>query len=187
MPDPYDVYGTNGHCAIEGTGPSTPWTWNAYVAVGSTVAAINAAIAAAAKTVAEGHGYTIDVVRIVDGCADVTSVLIPGASGTQSLASGTPRQPSTTRPVLVMVSGSWSWNLSAIGTQTGSLTLKSDSGSTPTTVIRSTSWSRGISVGITVGDTGTVPVEMDLVVPPTHYYSVTAAGGATFSIREQVM
>lgn len=87
----------------------------------------------------------------------------------------------------MMVSGSWSWNLSALGTQTGSLTLKSDANATPTTVIRAPSWSRGISVGLSVGDTGTIPVEMDIIVRPGDYYSVTAAGGATFTIREQVL
>lgn len=118
--------------------------------------------------------------------ASTACLAVPGASSTVSLASGTPRQPSATRPVLVMVSGSWSWSLNAIGTVTGSLTLKADSSSTPTTVIRAPAWSRGITVGVVVGDTGTMPVEFDLVVPPGHYYSVTSAGGATFSIREQV-
>lgn len=118
-------------------------------------------------------------------CAALCNV--PGASSTVSLSSGTARQPSATRPVLVMVSGSWSWNLTATGTQTGSLTLKSDSASTPTTVIRAPAWSRGIGVGVAINDTGTMPIEMDLIVPPGHYYSVTAAGGATFSIREQVL
>jgi hypothetical protein len=42
-------------------------------------------------------------------------------------------------------------------------------------------------VGVTVGDAGTMPVEFDIIVPPGHYYSVTAAGGATFTIREQVL
>lgn len=118
---------------------------------------------------------------------DAGRCAVPGASSTVSLSSGTSRQPSATRPVLVMVSGSWSWNLTAIGTQTGSLTLKSDSSSTPTTVIRAPSWSRGITVGALIGDTGTMPVEFDLLVPAGDYYSVTAAGGATFSIREQVL
>lgn len=115
---------------------------------------------------------------------DAGRCAVPSASSTASLASGTPRQPSTTRPVLVMISGSWNWNLTAIGTQTGSLTVKSDSAPTPTTVIRAPAWSRGVGVGVTISDTGTLPIEFDLLVRPGDYYSVTAAGGATFTIRE---
>lgn len=112
---------------------------------------------------------------------------IPTASSSIELAASTPRQPHVTRPVLAMVSGSWSWNLTATGTQTGSLTLKSDSNSTPTTVIYAPSWSRGISVGVLIGDTGTIPVCMGYIVPPSDYYQIAVTGGATFSIREQVL
>ena len=111
----------------------------------------------------------------------------PGASSTVSLAASTPRQPSTTRPVNVMLTGSWSWNLTAIGTQTGSLSFQSDSSSTPSTAIYAPAWSRGISAGLSIGDTGTVPVCLSYIVPAGHYYQVVATGGATFSIREQVM
>lgn len=112
---------------------------------------------------------------------------VPGASSTVSLAASTPRQPSATRPVAVMLTGSWSWNLTAIGTQTGSLSFQSDSSATPTTPIFAPSWSRSVTVGITVGDAGTIPVCMTYIVPPGDYYQVVTAGGATFSIREQVL
>lgn len=118
---------------------------------------------------------------------DSTRCAVPAASAAHSLASGTPRQPSATRPVMLLVTGSWSWNLTALGTQTGSLTLQSDASATPTTTIYAPAWSRAVGVGISVNDTGTMPVCMSYVVPPGHYYSVTAAGGATFSIREQVL
>lgn len=118
---------------------------------------------------------------------DAARLALPGASSTVSLAASTPRQPSTTRPVMVMVTGSWSWNLTALGTQTGSLSFQSDSSATPSTAIYAPAWSRGITVGITVGDTGTVPVCWQYIVPVGHYYQIVAAGGATFSIREQVL
>lgn len=118
---------------------------------------------------------------------DAGRLALPGASSTVSLAASTPRQPSTTRPVMVMATGSWSWNLTAIGTQTGSLSFQSDSSSTPSTAIWAPAWSRGITVGVTVGDTGAMPVCFSYIVPVSHYYQVVAAGGATFSIREQVL
>lgn len=119
---------------------------------------------------------------MIAGC-----LLIPGSSSSIPLAANTPRQPNTTRPVIVTIVGSWSWNLVAIGTQTGSLTLISDSSSTPTTAIYSPSWSRGIGVGLTVNDTGTMPIFLSYIVPPEDFYKVTVTGGATFVVREQIL
>lgn len=182
-----------GTVRLEDSGPAGGYSWAAYADVSAAQNDMRSAVIGAAETVADSHSWSYDGSIIVgwpaEAPADDDSGLcnVPGASSTVSLSSGTPRQPSTTRPVLVMVSGSWSWNLTAVGTQTGSLTLKSDSGSTPSTVIRAPSWSRGIGAGLSINDTGTIPVEFDLIVPPSHYYSVTAAGGATFSIREQTL
>lgn len=193
VPDPYDEIAVEGNVVLEDTGPSGGYPWSAYPAAGASLNTIKSACVTAAEAVATDHSWSYAGATLVgwpdEAAADDDSGLmaVPGASSTVSLSSGTSRQPSTTRPVLVMVSGSWAWSLNAQGTQTGSLTLKSDSSSTPTTVIRAPAWSRSITVGLSVGDAGTMPIEFDLIVPPGHYYSVTAAGGATFSIREQVM
>lgn len=193
LPDPYGQIAIEGSVQVEDAGPAGGYPWSAYADAGAPLNDIKAACVTAAGTVATAHSLTWSGATMT-GWADEAPVdddsgrlAVPGASSTVSLSSGTARQPSATRPVMVMVSGSWSWNLTTVGTQTGSLTLKSDSSSTPSTVIRAPSWSRGIGVGVSISDTGTMPVEFDLLVPPAHYYSVTAAGGATFSIREQTL
>jgi len=195
-----------GYCQVEGSG--SIYGWSATSLLSGTANDLADACIASAVAVMAGHSITVgsedakmlvgapdreppDITGLATTSAmtagDAGRMAVPGASSTVSLSSGTARQPSSTRPVLVMVSGSWSWNLTAIGTQTGSLTIKSDSASTPTTVIRAPTWSRGIGVGVAVNDTGTMPVEIDVIVPTGHYYSVTAAGGATFTVREQVL
>jgi hypothetical protein len=193
VPDAYDQIAMEGTVQLEDVGPVGGYPWSAYAGAGDSQNDIKAACISAAEVVAGNHSWTYSGSTLIgwpdEAPADDDSgeLAVPGASAAQSLSSGTPRQPSASRPVLVMVSGSWSWNLSALGTQTGSLTIKSDASATPTTVIRAPAWSRGISAGISIGDTGTLPVEFDLIVPPAHYYSVTAAGGATFTVREQVL
>lgn len=191
LPDPYDQIGISGHAAVEGIGPSTAFLWQAYVTAGATSEEVNASCIAAATAAAVARSYSVSSVRLVGGSIpeddDTGQLVVPGTSSTVSLAASTPRQPSATRPVMVMMTGSWSWNLTAIGTQTGSLSFRSDSSSTPTTPIYAPAWSRGIGVGITVADTGTVPVCLNYCVPPAHYYQVVPTGGATFSLREQVM
>lgn len=193
LPDPYDQVAMEGSVRLEDSGPAGGYAWYAYADAGASQNDIKAAAVDAAETVATSHSLTFSGSIIVGwpdeaGEVDLSGLCaVPTASATVSLSSGTARRPSTSRPVLVMVSGSWSWNLTAIGTQTGSLTLRSDSSSSPSTVVRAPAWSRGIGVGISINDTGTMPVELDIVVPPGDYYSVTAAGGATFSIREQVL
>lgn len=181
--------------------------WQPGTLVGDAVTAgVSGLATAASVTAAIGtcEGYCDTAIAPLATSSSVTSAIaaaiagipadddsalcaVPGASSTVSLAASTPRRPSTTRPVMVMLTGSWSWNLTALGTQTGSLSLQSDSISTPSAVIYAPAWSRGITVGITVGDAGTMPVCASYLVPPGHYYQVIAAGGATFSIREQVM
>lgn len=193
MPDPYDAVAIDGSVQLESSGPSGGYPWTAYPAASLTQNAMKAACLAAAQSVATGHSLIYASTMLVgwpdESPADDDSglVAVPGASSAPSLSSGTARQPSTTRPVLVTVVGTWSWNITVLSTVTGSLTFKSDAASTPTTTLYAPSWSRGITVGVTIGDTGTMPVMWTYVVPPGHYYSVTAAGGATFSLREQVM
>ena len=192
LPDPFDQIAMEGNVRLEDSGPGGGYSWFAYADVGAPQNDIKAAAVDAASTVATANSLSYSGSIIAgwpDEYDDDDSGLcsVPGASSTVSLAASTPRQPSTTRPVMVMVTGSWSWNLTALGTQTGSLSFQSDSSATPSTAIWAPAWSRGITVGITVGDTGTMPVCFSYIVPVGHYYQVVATGGATFSIREQVL
>lgn len=121
----------------------------------------------------------------VQGAIDFAAadcLLVPAAGSSVSLALNTPRRPSTTRPVKVTVYGTWSWTLSAIGSQSGTATLQSDSSSTPTTTRGVAPCARGISVGVTVGDTGTMPWTMSYTVPVGHYYQIATSGTGTFAI-----
>lgn len=115
---------------------------------------------------------------------------VPAEGSSVGLALNTPRQPHATRPVRLSVYGTWAWVLSAIGSQSGTATLKSDSASTPTNTHGVASCARGISVGITVGDTGTMPWSMSYEVPAGHYYQIATTGTGTFAIThidEQVL
>jgi hypothetical protein len=88
----------------------------------------------------------------------------------------------------VVVSGSWSWNLTALGTATATATLKSDAASTPTTARQAAPFSRGITAGVTVGDTGTMPFSMTYVVPAGHFYAIATTGaGLAFTVQEQTL
>lgn len=143
--------------------------------VATEASARDVAIAAAISDEADARDAAI-ASAVTERCA------VPGAGASVSLALNTPRQPSTTRPVLVTVYGSWSWVLSAIGSQSGAATLKSDISSTPTTPKGIATCARGISVGITVGDTGTMPWSMSYEVPPGDYYQIATTGTGTFAI-----
>lgn len=111
---------------------------------------------------------------------------VPGAASVVSLALNTPRNPSSarsdSRPTRVTVSGGWSWTLTALGTCTGSLSLKVDTSNPPATTVVTLPFSRGISVGVTIGDSGTVPYCVAFEVPAGCYYEVvtSAAGGGSF-------
>jgi len=113
---------------------------------------------------------------IGDRCA------VPAAGTHPTLALNTPRQPNASRPTCVTVYGTWAWSLSAIGSQAGTATLQSDGSSTPTTVQGIASCARGVSVGITVGDTGTMPWVLTYEVPAGHYYQIATSGSGTFAI-----
>lgn len=119
---------------------------------------------------------------------DTTSIMFVTDDGSApSLVSGVPRKPNDFRPVFVEVSAAFTWNLTAIGTQTGSIVIKNDDQETPTTVTHTFPFSRGIGVGVTVGDTGTMPFYFGFWVRPGNFYSVTAIGNVTFSIHENIM
>lgn len=112
----------------------------------------------------------------------------PAAGSDPGLGANVARQPSATRPTLVAVTGSWSWSLSATGTVTASLAIKSDSSSTPTTTRQTATLSRAVTVGVTVGDAGTMPFSAVYVVPAGHYYTVATTGsGVTFAVQEQTL
>lgn len=119
---------------------------------------------------------------------DAGRCAMPGAGSDPGLAANTARRPSTTRPTLVTVSGSWAWSLNAIGSTSSTVVLKSDSSGTPTTARHTAAFARGISVGITVGDTGTVPFSCTYPVPAGHFYQVAVTGaGVTFAVQETTL
>lgn len=193
VPDPYDVIAVTGYAQVEGDGPSTPFGWSAYVPFSTAPLSIDEACITSAVTAAGVHGYTIgggDTKRLIGGAADDETgrMAVPIAGAPVTLAVNTPRRPSTTRPTTVTVSGGWSWTLSAIGTQAGALSLKTDTSATPTTVVITQPFSRGLTVGLSVGDTGTVPYSFTYDVPTGHYYTVGVSGTGTFgalTITEQ--
>lgn len=147
----------------------------------TVTAAIQAAVAAATS----GLASTSYVDTEVDTC-----VALPGAGTHPSLALNTPRQPSTTRPVRVTVSGTWSWSLTALGSVSGTATLQSDATSSPTTAQGVAPFARSLTVGVTVGESGTFPFQLTYDVPAGHYYQLATSGGGTFAITlvtEQVL
>jgi hypothetical protein len=120
----------------------------------------------------------------VDG-SSAGRVAVPGAGSVISLGFNTARNPSAarsdSRPTRVTVSGTWAWNLTATGTQSGTAAFKSDSSGTPTTTVISAPFSRGISVGLSVGDTGTIPWSWSYEVPSGHSYLVATSGTGTWA------
>jgi len=105
-----------------------------------------------------------------------------GAGSAQSLALNTARQPHTTRPTRVTVYGTWSWTLTAIGSQSGAAALQSDSSATPSTQRGLASCARALSVGVLIGDSGSMPWALSYDVPAGHYYQVATSGTGTFTI-----
>ena len=154
----------------------------------ATSAAVATDIAAAVADLAT-EGY-VDT-------AIATRSSVPGAPSTISLALNTARNPSAvrsdTRPTKVTVSGTWSWTLTAIGTATGTVQFKTDSNSNPTAVVIGMPFSRGIGVGLTVNDTGTIGWSMAFDVDAGDYYVIATsgvAGGGSFGtplVVEQVI
>lgn len=149
---------------------------------------VDAAIAAAVSGGLSGYASE----SYVDAAVSAAIAAIPAdddsglcaVPGTRSTPAGftigsAARRPSTTRPTRVTVSGAWSWTLNATGTATGTLTVKSDSGSTPSAVVSAMPFSRGIGVGLSVNDTGSVPYSASFDVLPNEYYALVQSGVAS--------
>jgi hypothetical protein len=156
---------------------------------------VTSAIASAVSGLAT-TGSVTSAISTAEAYTDAASAgycTVPAAGSTITLAFNTARNPSSarsdSRPTRVTISGTWSWALTAIGTQAGTVSLKSDSGGTPTTVVTSAPFSRGLGVGISVNDTGTMPWSWSYVVPSGHSYQVATSGTGTFAnllVVEQV-
>jgi len=147
---------------------------------------VSAAIAAAVSGGLSGYAseaYVDAAIEEIPADDDSGLCAVPGARSTPSgfTIGSAARQPSTTRPTLVTVSGGWSWTLSATGTATGTLAVKSDSGSTPSAVVISMPFSRGVGVGLSVNDTGTMPYSVQFVVAANDYYALAQSGVANGS------
>jgi len=147
---------------------------------------VSAAIAAAVSGGLSGYAseaYVDAAIEEIPADDDSGLCAVPGARSTPSgfTIGSAARQPSTTRPTLVTVSGGWSWTLSATGTATGTLAVKSDSGSTPSAVVISMPFSRAIGVGLSVNDTGTMPYSVQFVVAANDYYALAQSGVANGS------
>lgn len=125
---------------------------------------------------------------VASAIADAVATAAPGFSSAAgagspvSLALNTARQPHATRPVRVTVYGTWSWSLTAIGSQSGTAALQSDSSATPSTQRGLTSATRALGVGISINDSGSMPWSMTYDVPAAHYYQIATAGTGTFAI-----
>lgn len=198
LSDPYDDIALSGSVQLEGA--AGMYQWAANPSAGSTQTQLKTACVDAAETVANSHSLTYSNTTLVGwpdeaGMPDLTGLCaVPAAGSTISLALNTGRNPSSarsdSRPTRVTVSGGWSWNLTALGTQAGTLSLKSDSGGTPTTAVVTLPFSRGLTVGLTVGDAGTVPYCTNYDVPSGHSYLIATSGTGTFGsplVVEQVM
>lgn len=165
--------GPSGNGIVQGTGVGQ---WQEDASVDPAIATAMAAEATARDAAIED--------AVDERCA------VPVAGSAPSLALNTARQPNATRPVRVTVSGTWSWSLTAIGSLAGVATFQSDSASTPTTARLDASCAREISVGVVVGDAGSMPWSMSYDVPAGHYYRIATSGSGSFAITritEQVL
>lgn len=160
---------------------------------------VSAAIAAAVSGGLSGYAseaYVDAAIEAIPADDDTGLCAVPGTRSTPaSFGFGSAaRRPSTTRPTRVTVCGTWSWTLSAIGTATGTLTVKSDSSTTPSTIIALLPFSRSVGVGLNVNDAGTLPIYMQFDVAAGDYYALVTSGvagggsfGATPLVFEQTM
>lgn len=98
-----------------------------------------------------------------------TAVATAGTS--PGIGLDTARQPSTTRPVRVVATGTFALTSTLILPATGAVELRSDSASTPTT-------KRGAQVAQLSGVVAsmTVPWSMTYDVPAGHYYKLVTSG-----------
>lgn len=169
-------------------GTSTPYTYTCKqflsAARGTGVgewqeADVPPPIAAAIASGISGLATTSALTAAIAGCSAT-----PGAGTHPSLTLGTARQPSTTRPTRVTISGTWTASLSATGSAAGVIELRSDSASTPTTVQDDAQpgFSATLLIGISV--TQVVPWKLTYDVPAGHYYTPAVASGSGFAITK---
>ncbi len=103
-------------------------------------------------------------------------VVSPAGSDHAGLGFGTARRPSTTRPTKVTATGTMTLASTLLGAQTASVTLLSDSGTTPTTPRGNQSTALSGVVA-----TVTVPWTLHYEVPAGHYYLLDDAASANAS------
>jgi len=147
-----------------------------------TTSAMNAAISSATSGLASASSVSAAIASATTGLATKTYVdtndaarqALPGSGTSPTLTIGTARQPSTTRPVRVTVSGTWTTSLTA----GGGISLQSDSNSTPTTIRDTQQPSVTLAVGVGI----TLPWKLVYDVPAGHYYRLVASGTGTFAI-----
>lgn len=125
---------------------------------------------------------------VASGTAGLASM--PSAGTSPSIVIGTPRQPNTARSVRVSVSGTWTGSLSVTGSASGTIELRSDAASTPTTprLDAQAGFSATLTLGLVLGQT--IPWSLNYDVPAGHYYVLAISGGGTFAITratEQVL
>jgi hypothetical protein len=91
-------------------------------------------------------------------------------------------KPSSTRPVRVTVSGTWSGTLSATGSLGGTIQLLSDTASTPTTVCddQQPAFSATLLVGVAL--TQVTPWKLTCLVPTDWNVRLSTSGTGTFAI-----
>ncbi len=138
-----------------------------------TTAAMNTAIAA-------GDAATLASAIAASSASVVQPVA--GTSVSPLPAMGAARMPNATRGTRVTVYGTWSWAITVLGTVSGTVSLQSDVNATPTTVRGLAPFSRGVLVGITVNETGTMPWCLTYDVPAGHSYRAVLTGAGTAAI-----
>lgn len=120
-----------------------------------------------------------DVAAAITAVPDASSRCAQASAGSAvTLALNTARNPSTvrgdSRGTRVRVSGTWTSTITASGT----VDLRSDSASTPTTVRDNQLPAVTLAIGVGV----TVPWSLQYDVPSGHYYTVATSGTGTFAI-----
>ncbi len=106
--------------------------------------------------------------------AMIAAAIAAPAGNAVSLALNTARQPSTTRSTRVVVSGTWTANVTASGV----VALKADSTSSPATVVDDAQPAVTLAVGVGI----TLPWKLVYDLPAGHSYQVATSGGGTFAI-----
>lgn len=94
-------------------------------------------------------------------------------------------QPSATRPVLVCYVIEFTTAATVAGGQTGTVELRSDAASPPTTVRGSVLDTLGVTLGISVNINHSSRVPLVYIVPAGHNVRLVSSGTATISLASQ--